>query len=63
MSKDIKYTATQIQSVLSLLNQISVKGIENCKRICLIEQILQDPEEGEEKENGNSSEEEQAVSG
>lgn len=59
MRKDIRYTVTQIQSVLSLLNQISVKGIENCKRICLIEQILQDPEEGEgEKENGNCSEKE-----
>ena len=59
MSNDIRYTVTQIQSVLSLLNQISVKGIENCKRICLIEQILQDPEEGEgEKENGNCSEKE-----
>lgn len=53
----ITYTITQIQSVLSLLNQIGVKGIENCKRICLIEQILQNPEEGEgEKENGNCSE-------
>lgn len=53
------YTDTQIKSMLQLLNQISVKGIENCKRICLIEQILQDPEEGEgEKENGNCSEKE-----
>ena len=55
----MRYKVTQIQSVLSLLNQISVKGIENCKRICLIEQILQHPEEGEgEKENGNCSEKE-----
>lgn len=52
----MKYTTTQIQSVLQLLNQINVKGIENCKRICLIEQILQNPEEGEEKENGSSEE-------
>lgn len=53
------YTVTQIQSVLQLLNQLGVKGIENCKRICLIEQILQNPEEGEgEKENGNCSKEE-----
>ena len=54
----MKYTATQIQSVLQLLNQIDVKGIDNCKRICLIEQILQNPEEGEEKENGNCSKKE-----
>jgi len=54
----MKYTTTQIQSALSLLNQISVKGIDNCKRICLIEQILQNPEEEEEKENGNCSQKE-----
>lgn len=55
----MRYTVTQIQSVLSLLNQISVKGIENCKRVCMIEQILQNPEEGEgEKENGNCSKKE-----
>ena len=53
------YTVTQIQSVLSLLNQISVKGIENCKRICMIEQILQNPAEGEGEENGNCSQTEQ----
>lgn len=53
------YTDTQIKSILQLLNQINVKGIENCKRICLIEQILQNPAEGEgEKENGNCSEKE-----
>lgn len=51
---DMKYTATQIQSVLQLLNQIDVKGIDNCKRVCLIEQVLQNPEGGEEKENGSS---------
>ena len=50
------YTVTQIQSALQLLNNISVKGIDNCKRICMIEQILQNPEEGEEK-NGNDSKE------
>lgn len=55
----MRYTATQIQSALALLNQLSVKGIENCQRICLIEQILQNPEVGEgEKEDGNCSKEE-----
>ena len=37
------YGETQIKSVLALLNQISVKGIDNCQRICMIEQILQNP--------------------
>lgn len=55
----LKYSVTQIQSVLQLLNQISVKGIENCKRICMIEQILQNPAEGEGEENGNCSQTEQ----
>lgn len=55
----MRYSVTQIQSVLNLLNQIDVKGIKNCKRICLIEQILQYPKEEEgEKENGNCSEKE-----
>lgn len=57
--KRLMYDVTAVQSVLQLLNQISVKGIENCKRICLIEQILQNPEVGEgEKEDGNCSKEE-----
>lgn len=56
MSKDIRYTVTQIQSALALLNQIGVKGIENCQRVCMIEQILQNPEVGEGEEDGNCSE-------
>ena len=46
------YTVTKIQTALTLLNQIGVKGIENCKRVCMIEQILQNPAEGEGEENG-----------
>lgn len=53
----ITYAETQIQSALTLLNQISVKGIENCKRICLIEQILQEPIM-EEKDDGDCSKKE-----
>lgn len=60
----LKYNQTAIQSALTLLNQIDVKGIDNCKRICMIDQILQHPEEGEgENENGNCSKEKQTVSG
>ena len=54
---EIRYTETQIQSALTLLNEISTKGIENARRIIMIEQILQSPVR-EEKENGNCSEEE-----
>ena len=55
----MKYTEIQIQSVLQLLNQIGVNGIDNCKRICMIEQILQHPEKGDgEKENGDCSKKE-----
>lgn len=39
----LRYDQTAIQSVLTLLNQVNVKGIDNCKRICMIEQILQEP--------------------
>lgn len=53
----ISYTETQIQSALTLLNEISTKGIENAKRIVMIEQVLQHPTR-EEKENGNCSEKE-----
>ena len=56
------YTETQIQSVLNLLNQISTKGIDNAKRIVMIEQILQDFAR-EDKNNGNDSKEKQPVSG
>ncbi len=57
----MKYTETQIQSVLQLLNRIEVKGVDNCKRICIIEQILQNPQR--EEKNGNCSEEKHPVTG
>jgi len=53
---NLLYKQNAIESALTLLNQINVKGIDNCKRICMIEQILQNPEKGEEKENGSSEE-------
>lgn len=44
---------------MALLNQIETKGVDNCKRICMIEQILQHPEKGDgEKENGDCSKKE-----
>lgn len=59
----ISYSETQIQSALTLLNEISTKGIENAKRIVMIEQILQHPTREETEDNGNGSKEEHAVSG
>lgn len=43
LERNLKYPQTAIESALTLLNQISVRGIDNCKRICMIEQILQEP--------------------
>lgn len=48
------YSETEIRSVLTLLNSIETKGIENAKRIVMIEQILQQPEGEEEPGNGNN---------
>ena len=53
----ISYSETQIQSALTLLNEVSTKGIENAKRIVMIEQILQHPTR-EETEDGKRSKEE-----
>lgn len=50
------YSDTQMQSALNLLNHIEVSGIENCKRIAMIEAIIQSPQK--EDNDGNDSEEE-----
>ena len=50
------YTEVQMKSALNLLNQIEVKGIENCKRIAMIEGIIQSPQK--EDNDGNDSKEE-----
>ena len=59
------FDETAIRSALMLLNQIEVKGIENCKRVTMIEQILQHPEEykREEEDNGKHCEEKHPVTG
>lgn len=54
----ISYSETQIQSALTLLNEVSTKGIENAKRIVMIEQILQHPTREETEDNGKRSKEE-----
>lgn len=53
---NLAYPQTAIKSVLTLINQINVRGIDNCKRICMIEQILQTPIT-EEKDDGSSKKE------
>lgn len=52
-----RYSTVQIQSALNLLNGIKVSGIENCKKIAMIEAIIQSPQE-EETNDGNDSKEE-----
>lgn len=54
----ISYSETQIQSALTLLNEVSTKGIENAKRIVMIEQILQHPTREETEDNGKRSKKE-----
>jgi ribulose bisphosphate carboxylase small subunit len=49
------YREEAIAGALRLLNQIEVKGIDNARRIVMIEQILQHPE-GEEAQDGNEKE-------
>jgi len=47
------YTEEAIKGALMLLNNIETHGIENAKRIVMIEQILQNPME--EKHDGKDS--------
>ena len=41
----MNYTKEQIDAALALLNGIDIKGIENAKRITMINMILNSPEE------------------
>lgn len=52
----MKYLETQIQSVMMLLNNMDVKGLDNAKRVCAIAQILQNPIK--EENDGKRSKEE-----
>lgn len=58
------YTDEAIKNALQLLNRIEVRGIENCKRVTLIEEILQHPEiNREDKDSGKHCEEKHPVTG
>lgn len=47
----MNYTTEQIDGALALLNGIETKGIENAKRITMIDMILRSPEG--DKNNGS----------
>ena len=52
----VKYTDEQIHSMVILLNNLEIKGIENARRIAMITSII---DQGiKENDNGNSSKEE-----
>jgi hypothetical protein len=46
----ITYTKQQLESIISLLNTLETRGIENAKRVALISQILDDGEVAKEGE-------------
>ena len=56
----IIYDIVAMQQVLNLLNNISLTGIENAKRIAAIEALLQSPlkMQNERSENGKNNQEE-----
>ena len=49
--KKLIYTLEQMQELVSHLNQLTVQGIDNCKRIAICTQIVDNPIETEEGEN------------
>lgn len=40
----MKYTEEAIQAALALINSIDITGVENAKRIVMLDQILRSPE-------------------
>lgn len=46
----MKYTEETIKNIFDLLNNITVTGTANCKRVALIAQLLENPEK--ENEDG-----------
>ena len=54
---EIRYTRNTVENILNSLNSMTVVGIENCKRVAIIEALLQNPiqevkKDGEENECG-----------
>lgn len=46
----MKYTEETIRNIFELLNNLTVTGTANCKRVALIAQLLENPEK--EEDNG-----------
>ena len=40
----MNYTKETVEQIKAMLNSITVKGIEDCRRIALIAQLLDNPE-------------------
>ena len=53
---EIRYKRSVVESILNSLNSMSVVGIENCKRIAIIETLLQNPIQEEIKKDGEENE-------
>ena len=54
---EIRYTRNTVENILNSLNSMTVVVIENCKRVAIIEALLQNPiqevkKDGEENECG-----------
>ena len=48
----MKYTEEAIGAALQLINSIDITGVENAKRIVMLDQILRNPEK--EESNGTA---------
>ncbi len=53
---EIRYKRSVVESILNSLNSITVAGIENCKRVAIIEALLQNPIQEEAKKDGEENE-------
>lgn len=56
MKKIITYTEEQISNITALLNGITITGIQNCKQIAVIVQILESGNIAEIKEDKKEGE-------
>lgn len=56
MKKIITYTEEQISNIAALLNGITITGIQNCKQVAVIVQILESGKLAEIKEEKKEGE-------
>lgn len=56
MKKIITYTEEQISNITALLNGITITGIQNCKQLAVIVQILESGNIAEIKEDKKEGE-------